>query len=77
MLTVLEPERELASEDEERLRMLRVDVEWWSHAARGRADLDSAELLDVGEKDDPELTVTGDALAVADLGEHLLHEVAA
>jgi hypothetical protein len=77
MLAVLEPERELALEDEERLRVLRVDMERRSHAAGGRADLDGAELLDVCKEDYPELTVAGDALALADLGEHLLHGVAA
>jgi hypothetical protein len=76
VLAVLEPEGELALEDEECLRVLRVDVERRSHAG-SRADLDGAELLDVSEKRDAELAVARDALALADLREHLLHETAA
>ncbi len=73
MLAVLEPERELALEDEERLCVLRVDVQRRSYPARIGADLHDADLLDVRKESHSELSIAGDALAFADLD----HEPAA
>ena len=62
------------SKTKKRLRVLRMDVERRTVAPAGsRADLDDAELLDVGEERDAELPVARDALAFADLD----HEPAA
>ena len=66
MLSVLEPERELSVEDEERLRMSLVDVERRSDTTRCRANLRDADLLEIGEKRHTELPLARDALAVHD-----------
>ncbi len=67
VLTVLEPERELALEDEERLRVLRMDMEWRSDTTGSGTDFDDADLLDIGEERHPELTVSSDVLACDEL----------
>ena len=64
VLAVLEPERELALEDEERLRVALVDVQR-RHPARLRADLGDADLVEVGEERDAEPALAGDALSLA------------
>ena len=77
VLAVLEPERELAGEEEERLRVSLVDVGRRSDAAGRRADVDHAELLDVRQERDSEPAVAGDVLAVRYSGEDRLHGTAA
>jgi hypothetical protein len=69
-LAVLEPEPDFPCEDEEALRVSRMDVRRRSLVPRLRTNAVDADLLEVGEKDDVDL-VTGEALTVADL-EHEL-----
>ncbi len=72
--TILEPERDLSLENEQRLGMLLVQVQRRSDPTRLRANLDDPDLLDVSQKSHPELVVAGDALSLADLDERRSHE---
>ncbi len=67
VLAVLEPEHELALEDEERLRVLPVEMERRSDASSCRPHLGGAELLHVREEGDAEPCFSRDALGLADL----------
>ena len=55
-LAVLEPDDELAFEDEEALGVAGMEVQRRSDAARLRADFDDSDLLDVDEERDAELS---------------------
>jgi hypothetical protein len=75
-LAVLEPDRQLAVEHEEELRVACVEMERRRDAARLRAHLDDSELLDVDEQGDAEVALAGDVLGLARL-ERTLHGDAA
>jgi hypothetical protein len=70
MLAILEPERELSVEHEQRLGVSSVDVEGRSSPAWSGAHFDRTELLDVHEERDAQLLAAEDDLAFADL-DHL------
>jgi hypothetical protein len=67
MYAILERERELSLEDEQRLGVSCMDVERRFSPTASGAHLDCAELLDVHEERDSELLVAEDDLAFADL----------
>ena len=67
MHAIFETKRDLSLEDEQRLGMSCMEVEWCLSPTGSGAHLDSTELLDVHEEPDVELLAAEDDLSLTDL----------